>query len=223
MWKTGQLISDLKSHLSLPWLMGGDLNKIFYHGEKKRGPSKPQSTIDSFLEAFLDCGLFDMDYSGYHYTWCNFQDNGVVVEERLDRFCANIDWSILFPAASVSYMDFNMSDHLPILLKFTLHAATRGERARRFHFKNMLFTEPSCKEVVMSAWTSASTPDIVKNLLALMDRCSAELSKWNHETFGHVGIEIQKLEAQLHNQHNAPSCTRILGQIREWHKKEEIL
>ncbi|KAJ8425825.1 hypothetical protein Cgig2_015900 [Carnegiea gigantea] len=32
----------------------------------------------------------------YDYTWCNFQDNDVVVEEHLDYFCANMDWSILF-------------------------------------------------------------------------------------------------------------------------------
>ncbi|KAJ8445873.1 LOW QUALITY PROTEIN: hypothetical protein Cgig2_000185 [Carnegiea gigantea] len=116
-----------------------------------------------------------------------------------------------------------MSDHLPILLKCTLYAATRGEQARRFHFENMWFIEPSCEEVVMSAWTSAFTTDVVKNLLVHINRCSAELSKWNYKTFGHVGTKIWKLEAQLHSQHDAPSRRRILGQIKEWRKKEEIL
>jgi len=162
---------------------------------KRRGPPKPQSAIDSFCEAFPDCCFFDMDYSGYYYTWCNFQDNDVVVEEHLDYFCANADLVHPLLAASIFHVDFDMSDRLSILLKCTPRAAIRGEQARRFHFEGMWFAKPSCNEIATSTWTSASTSDFVENLLARMDRCSTELSKWNHKTFGHVSTKIRKLEA----------------------------
>ena len=116
-WKMGQLLSDLRSHSTLPWLVGGDLNEIFFHQEKRGGPLKPQSIIDNFQEAFIDVGLFDLGYSGYDFTWSNFKTADATVEERLDRFCADTDWSLLFPGASVTHVDFDMSDHLPILLK----------------------------------------------------------------------------------------------------------
>ena len=73
--------------------------------------------LDNFRNAFLDARLFDLGYSGYELTCCNYRENGVIVEERLDRFCGNTDWSLLFPSAHFSHIDFNSSDHHPIFLK----------------------------------------------------------------------------------------------------------
>jgi len=83
------MISDLVSHLSLPWLIGDDLNEIFIM--LKKGPPKPLSDLDSIRNVFIDTRLFDVSYSGYNFTWCNYRNNGVLLEERLDQFCANTD------------------------------------------------------------------------------------------------------------------------------------
>jgi len=115
--RTGEMIADLKTHVDLPWLVGGDLNEIFYHSEKRGGPPKTQTHIDSFRDAFVENGLFDLGYTGYDYTWCRRQDGTVVVEERLDRFFATVEWSLCFPEASVLHIDSDISYHLPILLK----------------------------------------------------------------------------------------------------------
>jgi len=42
-------------------------------------------------------------------------------------------------------------------------------------------------------------------------------------TFGNVGANIHKLENQLRYTNDAINRRRILGEIREWRKKEEIL
>ncbi|KAJ8426706.1 hypothetical protein Cgig2_020693 [Carnegiea gigantea] len=111
------MIVDLNTHSNLPWLAGGDFNEIFYNTGKKEGPPNPLSVLDNFHIAFLDVGLFDLGYSGYEWTWCNFRENGMIVEEHLDRFCGNTDWSLLFLSAHVSHIDFDSFDHLPIFLK----------------------------------------------------------------------------------------------------------
>ena len=115
--KTGALLADLKAHSDSPWIIGGDLNEIFYHSEKKRGPPKPQLHIDMFQEAFIDNDLFELEYEGYDFTWSRWMNGEIMVEEHLDRFCASTDWSMLFPEAKVYHIDSDISDHLPLLMK----------------------------------------------------------------------------------------------------------
>jgi len=64
------------------------LNEIFYHSEKHGGPAKGYAQIDSFRDAFVDNGLFDLGYEGYDFTWNRWQNGEPVVEERLDCFYA---------------------------------------------------------------------------------------------------------------------------------------
>lgn len=86
---SGEMISDLASHSDLPWV--GGLNEIFYHGEKRGGPPRFQSLIDSFRSAFLDNDLHDLGFFGYEFPWCNNRKDGEVVEERLGRFCTSTE------------------------------------------------------------------------------------------------------------------------------------
>ncbi|KAJ8439381.1 hypothetical protein Cgig2_021795 [Carnegiea gigantea] len=60
-------------------------------------------------------------------------------------------------------------------------------------------------------------------LFFLMLKWLTELIKWNRDSFGHVGSEIHKLESQLKNDKDAISRRHMLGLIREWRKREQIL
>ncbi|KAJ8426111.1 hypothetical protein Cgig2_031778 [Carnegiea gigantea] len=82
---TCDLIRDLHSHSALPWLVGGDVNEIFCNFEKKRVVVKSQALLDVFCATFEECGLFDLGFSGYGYTWESRRGDAEVVEERLDR------------------------------------------------------------------------------------------------------------------------------------------
>ena len=70
--------------------------------------------------------FYDLRYLGYDFTWCNFQESGTIVEERLDRFYADHEWSITFLNALISHIDSDMSDLLPILLKCYPHTSEKG-------------------------------------------------------------------------------------------------
>ncbi|KAJ8420258.1 hypothetical protein Cgig2_000600 [Carnegiea gigantea] len=113
------------------------------------GPPKSQASIDEFHASFLDNGLYNLGFSGHEFTWCNYQENGTVVEERLDHFCADTEWSLLFPNALVCHVDFDMSDHLPILLQCSPRINEKKDRQKRFMFEDMWFSDPSCKETLL--------------------------------------------------------------------------
>ncbi|KAJ8428090.1 hypothetical protein Cgig2_024802 [Carnegiea gigantea] len=67
------------------------------------------------------------------------------------------------------------------------------------------------------------TDEAVERLMERVETCAGELSRWNRKAFGLVGTEIHKLEAKLQCQRDAVSRREILGQIREWRRREEIL
>ena len=107
-----------------------------------------------------------------------------------------------------------------------LSVGSRSKRRRRLLFENMWVTDPSCAEVVGTAWSSSFCSEVVENLLRRVERverCAGELSKWNKKKFGMVGAEIRKLEQQFRGQRGAISQHETLRQIREWTKHEEIL
>ena len=65
------ILSDLKPLFDLPWLVGGDLNQVFYKEEEKGGPPKSQNGINSFRDAFVNNDIFDLGYKGHDFTWWN--------------------------------------------------------------------------------------------------------------------------------------------------------
>ncbi|KAJ8433177.1 hypothetical protein Cgig2_025568 [Carnegiea gigantea] len=184
------LIADLKPQSGVPLLIGGDLNEIFYHSEKVGGPSKPQAVINDFKDSIVDYQLYDLGYSAYGFTWCNFHENEIVDEECLDY----TEMSLIFPEAIVSHIDYDLFGHLPILLKCRSNVARQPHKRGRFHSKNMWLSEPSCLELVSLARSSCLATDVVDGLLAKVDKCAIELMKWNKKSFEHVRIEIRKLE-----------------------------
>ncbi|KAJ8448892.1 hypothetical protein Cgig2_030748 [Carnegiea gigantea] len=117
--------------------------------------------------------------------------------------------------------DFDLSDHLPILLKCRPNVNKNGDHHKRFLFDNMWITDPSCAGGVSSSSVKMSDPDAVHNLLLKLDECAESLADWNKHTFGHAGAEIRKLELQLHGQHDAIS-RRFFHVLDSDHTREFI-
>ena len=87
---TWMLLQRLVGLSSLPWLCFGNFNEIL-HLSEKTGNDKSVLAVNEFREALKFCGLNDLGYKGYPYTWSNRRFGSQMVEERLDRFlgCKN--------------------------------------------------------------------------------------------------------------------------------------
>lgn len=110
------LLRTLSNHSSLPWLCGGDFNKILHNKEKSGSNTRTVSLINNFQNALSDCNLFDLGYSGHPFTWFKSMNDTVFLKERLDRFVGSLSWSDLIPNYTVSNLTTSISDHSPICI-----------------------------------------------------------------------------------------------------------
>ena len=109
--ETWYLMCHLNNQASLPWVYVGDFNEILSSIEKNGELSKPLSMMQAFQSTLLHCGLVDLGYQGKIFMWRNGRRGNDFVKERLDRACANNEWSSIFPRAKVSHLDVSYFDH----------------------------------------------------------------------------------------------------------------
>ena len=126
--KTWRLLRHLRARASLPWVCLGDFNEILCseerNGRNGRIPKLLQP-IQDFQSILLHCGLVDLGFQGYRYTWRNGRRGDAFVVQQLNRACALEEWRKLYPQTKVFHTSATYSDHDPILLNtkpiFTRH------------------------------------------------------------------------------------------------------
>ena len=91
-----EILRNLHAAHSLPWCVIGDFNELMHQSEKRGNHPHPGSLIEAFRQAVTDCGLSDLGYVGYAYTWERGRGTTRWVEERLDRALVSADWKHLF-------------------------------------------------------------------------------------------------------------------------------
>jgi len=67
--ETCRLLRHLHSRSTLPWMCIGNYNEILCFSEKNGRLPKPLPPMFEFQSALLFCGLIDLGYSGYRFTW----------------------------------------------------------------------------------------------------------------------------------------------------------
>lgn len=147
-----QLLKHLHARSSHPWLCYGDFNEILSIEEKQGRLLRPPRPMLDFREALLFCGIVDLGYRGNTFTWDNGRLGKDLLQERLDRVCANIEWKALFPYVKVSHLQVSYSDHVPILISTTEPINPRRNRRLPRHFEEKWVAHPDCEKVIREAW-----------------------------------------------------------------------
>ena len=138
-----QLLKHLHSRHFVPWLYFRDFNEILQSEEKQGGLPKWLAPMLNFREALLYYGLVDLGYQGNIFTWTNGRDD--LVQERLDRACATIEWRDKFAQVQVTHLEASYSDHNPILV--TTHIRPHPTLRKKIPHKveKRWATHPDCK------------------------------------------------------------------------------
>src|SRR4051812_30303902 len=107
------------------------LMRLFWKEEHKGENERGWSQMEEFRDCFTECGLLDLGYSGYAYTWDNNRDREDNVQVRLDRATCNDSFSSLFPLTTVE----NIPTESITVAKEAPKQQARG--ARQFCYEEM--------------------------------------------------------------------------------------
>ena len=75
-----------------PWCCIGDFNAILHAGEKLSAYTPPFKQKAEFGSILDSCGLLDLGFRGYPFTWNNKRPGRANTRQRLDRVVSNIGW-----------------------------------------------------------------------------------------------------------------------------------
>ncbi|XP_074304738.1 uncharacterized protein LOC141639528 [Silene latifolia] len=127
------LLRLLYGQSSLPWLCIGDFNEILFSTEMKGG-SRAQWQMNNFQATVDFCGLRDVAWEGYAFTYDNGQAGENNWQSMIDRAMCSDAWLELFPYAKNYHLDREWSDHAPLKLIFD-RREIGGITRSRFRFE----------------------------------------------------------------------------------------
>ncbi|XP_030939909.1 uncharacterized protein LOC115964800 [Quercus lobata] len=168
------LLRDLNNRFSVPWLVGGDFNKLLKSQEKLGGWLRPYGQMLKFREALDECGLFDLGFVGCKFTWHKTYPDGGIVWERLDRAVCTTKVKTLVCASS---------DHSPILV---LPDGISLKSQCPWRFENIWLEEQGCHDTVKNAWKTISSEPPMPKVMMNIDTCKTQLRVWSKNSFGSV-------------------------------------
>ncbi|KAL5759510.1 hypothetical protein ACOSQ2_018348 [Xanthoceras sorbifolium] len=218
-----ELLRRLRLVDQLPWVCGGDFNEILSLSEKQGGSEKSIGGVLNFRKAVEDCDLFDPGCSGPRLTWNNKREGVANIQERLDRFLVDSQWSNIFPVASVSNLGFNFSDHRPILLRLEEGTKSIVVKEKGFKFEPFWLKEEECGQIVEAAWREKGVSSSVQDLKFKLNWCAARLGAWSSSKFGSLPKLVGEKQKFLDDLFLRSSEEGVMEEIRKVERELEGL
>lgn len=159
--------------------------------------------VNEFREALKFCGLNDLGYKGYPYTWSNRRFGSQMVEERLDRFLSCKNWREVFQEKAAIHLTTWTSDHNPVMMDVV--EKNKGSKySRRFftriHYENMWSPYERCQEIVKKEWMDSCRWDGENPVMQFKEKARssmAELKIWSKAEFEGRKKKLDNLLQQL--------------------------
>ena len=173
------LLDQLHSIDTLPWLSMGDFNEILSLDERSGEGTGPMRHMQDFGDVIHRCGFIDLGFPGLPFTWENRRDGTTLIQKRLDRDVANVQWMDLFNLCTMNHVVCSHSDHVPLNLHMDVNSMQRKHKLRPRKFEEKWALHPNCEAVILAAWnaeTSAGSPMFV--LCEKIKKCRESLYGW---------------------------------------------
>ena len=187
-WK--QLVS-LMNNREDSYFITGDFNDIVNNAEKEGSPARAEGSFVDLRSFYSEGDLYDLPHSGDFLSWRGKRGD-YLVRCRLDRAAANSAWAEMFPTARSQYLDYEGSDHRPIV---TIVEPERKKRKGMFRYDRRLKDNIEVKVLVEEIWKNAGSVSI-REKIALTRTAIVEWSKTQYRN-SRVFIEQKKQDLEL--------------------------
>lgn len=108
----------------------GDLNDILSDSDKQGGNNRTPGKLLVGRNTLEMCGLMDLGYEGYPFTWTNGRKNEENIQVRLDRCLAKEGFINRFSPIQVSHLGRYGSDHAVIQLQVEVNSSSIARRKK---------------------------------------------------------------------------------------------
>uniref|UniRef100_A0A2N9GNK1 RNase H type-1 domain-containing protein n=1 Tax=Fagus sylvatica TaxID=28930 RepID=A0A2N9GNK1_FAGSY len=193
------------------------------HGRFKR----PDRQMQAFRSVLDECGLMDLGFNGFPYTWCNNRDPPHTTWVRLDWAVANTKWLARYPRARVEHLDVIKSDHKCLWIVCE-PPGSRSQRRRPFRFEEMWMSDSGCERTIMEAWSCDKPGTEMFQVSHKLRECKYKLGTWSRECFGNIGKQIAETKLELKQAEtlaiqgaNVENLQNLRKKLNSLFKKEE--
>ena len=141
--------------------------------------------MEDFRKILDWCELKNIWFQGQEFTWSNCRDGSNLIQERLDGGVHSFEWGMLFSNSFIRHLNFNFSDHRPLLVE-VLNVELMLDRGvirgwRRFHFESCWVEREDCHRLVSQNWILSKKGIAMDRVSSAISNCLRNLSRWIKE------------------------------------------
>ncbi|XP_026442374.1 uncharacterized protein LOC113341872 [Papaver somniferum] len=206
------------------WVIIGDMNVVLHAEENKSIFAFNNSEV--FFNNLINlCGLIDLCFSSYTFTWNNHKKNNDIIEQRRDRALGNSLGITSFPNSSIKYLGHLASDHVPIVLN--THNTWNDEPTPFKYFGDWIKHE-ECKPLIQACWEKEIRGSHAHTMIKKVTSVKHILRGWNKYSFGNIRTNIEMIKDDLkktNSRSSYPNKNREIANLRnkltEWYNIQE--
>ncbi|XP_058764138.1 uncharacterized protein LOC131637556 [Vicia villosa] len=190
------------------------------------GVSRSPSQLSWGREVVHSCGLIDLGFEGYPYTWSNGRMEEANIQCRLDRALASRNFVDMFSPVRVIHLPRFGSDHAAIRIDLdVLPEELNSSHEFIFRFEEAWTKDPTCETAIRRCWDTGGNNGIhkIKSLQSLGETFKEYRS-------GAVKKELNRIEGRLKEasnwdsgEHDVRTYKALEKQRDSIQKTEEII